>query len=325
MSPARHILRAYRAALWMALWVMTSSCSRTETARQHFPPAPGKEACTVMTFNLHRFGFADRDGNGQADNFKPAEELDAVIETIAAARPDVLTVQEIGDADALEMLQRRLVDAGLDYPYRDLVTGATRDRRLGMLSKYPLIHCVALTNYAYRIQETSLPVQRGFQQVDVDTGSYTMRIIHVHLKSKDFHAAGQTEMRRNEARLLATHVRRMLRDEPGRPVLICGDFSDRENSAALRELTGDAGAAWHVLPVTDEHGDFWTHHDGTDQIYARHDFFVVNEALRARWIPEHSGVIRHRAAARASDHRPLVAAFNLNGPSPARSANGSSD
>lgn len=265
-----------------------------------------------MSYNLDGFGYRDRDGQGQPDDFKPEEAVRAVVNIIAAARPHVLVLQEIGDEASLQLLQKKLNEAGVAYAHADLVTAADRDTRLALLSQRPIIQRQAITNLAYSIREDEWPVQRGFQRVDVDAGSgKIVRIINVHLKSKTFHPAGQTEMRRNEARLLATHIRRLNRDPDAHPVIVCGDFSDLLPSAALRELTEQPDDALVPLSITDVHRDDWTFYATEEAAYVRHDYFLVDARWSPRWVGEKSGVLRDRQAALASSHRPLIAVFNL--------------
>ena len=155
-------------------------------------------------------------------------------------------------------------------------------------------------------------MQRGFQQVDIQTpGNATVRVVNVHLKSKVFHAAGQTEMRRNEARLLATHIRRLLREQPDIKLIVCGDFNDNLNSAAMRELTGRGDQELFALPLADRYGDAWTHFFARDHIYSRIDYMLVNSAMQSAWVTNRSGIVRDVRTYAASDHRPLFATFNV--------------
>lgn len=299
------------AAGWLAVLMALAGCAR-EAVPPGYPPPAGPGEFSVMTYNLDRFGLADRDGDGQEDDFKPEAEIRAVVTIIRQSRPTILALQDVGDDQALDTLRGRLREAGVDYPYADLVTGATRHRNLAVLSMQPVTGRAPATNLTYNIREQTLPVQRGFQQVDIEVApAFVVRIINAHLKTKTFHEAGQTEMRRNEARLLATLARRSQRENADRPILVCGDFSDTGQSAALRELTGDENAFLRDLLMHDPQGDTWTRDGRQDDEYTRSDYVLVNDVLKQRWRAESSGVIRTPQARGASSHRPVVATFKV--------------
>jgi endonuclease/exonuclease/phosphatase family metal-dependent hydrolase len=292
---------------------MVAGCSRRDERPADYPPLPGRGEFSVMSFNLDRFAMADRDGNGQPDNFKPREEIDAVVEMIRQARPYILAVQEIGNAAALQTLRDELAAAGLDYPHADHLAAGDPLHQLAVLSRFPLKARAAITNLTYTIQGETLPVSRGFQQVDIEIAPETIvRIINVHLKSKTFHPAGQTEMRRNEARLLATYARRVMREDPQLAMMLCGTFNDVVDASALRELTTVEGGGWRALDIRDQYGDNWTRDDRDETSFERVDFMLVQQdKLGSRFIADKTRVIRTPEARIASNHRPLLATFSV--------------
>ncbi len=301
-----------RCAIGLLLLSMAAGCSRREDRPAVYPPHPVRGEFSVMSYNLDRFAMADRNGNGQSDNFKPREEIDAVVAIIRQARPDILVVQEMGNPSALKILQDELGNAGLDYPHTDYLAGSTPLNHLALLSRLPITARSAVTNLSYTIQGESLPVSRGFQQVDVEIApGKTLRIVNVHLKSKTFHPAGQTEMRRNEARLLATHARRMMREDPKLTVMLCGSFNDVIDSSALRELTESEDDGWKALAIADHLGDNWTRDERDDSAFERVDFMLVQDGMMKRFRPEKSRIIRSPEARTASNHRPLLATFSV--------------
>lgn len=307
----RSLMAARSAAAMLMAGTLLTGCYRAKTPAP-FPPPAGDGEIAVMTYNLDGFGYRDRDGQGQPDDFKPEEAITAIVDIIATAAPHIIALQEVGDDRALTILRDRLAAKSLSYPFADVVHGADPENRLALLSRFPVLERHAMTNQTFSIRDDVFPVQRGFQQVDVDLGNgKRLRIIHAHLKSKAFHVAGQTEMRRNEARLLATHARRAARADEAPPMIVLGDFSDLLPSAAMRELTEQDGKPLIPLEITDAHGDDWTCKDTGDATYVRHSFILADAFWQQRWLSEKSGVIRNRSAAKASSHRPLVAAFTL--------------
>lgn len=284
------------------------SCRRAGSVTQFYPP-PTPDEFSVMSYNVRMYRYSDRDNDGQEDDFKPEAEILPMLGIICDARPDVLVVQELGDATTLESLQQRLAALGFTYPYRDHLPGVSDHANLGILSQFPIVARDPQTNLVYSIQGRTLPVLRGFQQVEIDVRGKPILVVNAHLKSKLFHELGQTEMRRNEARLLASFLRRIIKEKPDIHLVVCGDFNDGYNSAALRELIAQENLPIEDLRLFDPFGDLWTHYFRGDQTYSRIDYIMVNPAMKARWIENKSGVIRDARTYEASDHRPIIATF----------------
>jgi endonuclease/exonuclease/phosphatase family metal-dependent hydrolase len=265
---------------------------------------------TVMTYNLYRYCYDDRDRDGQRNDPKPDAEIAAIVETIAGARPDVLAVQEMGAPDLFQDFRDRLRKAGLDYPHAEYIPGSLTNLNIAVLSRFPFSSRQSATNETYTIGIMTYPVQRGFINVDVQVReNYRFRLLAAHLKSKVFHPAGQTEMRRNEARLLGKQVRHALEDNPELNLLAVGDFNDTQGSAPLAEIIGGKSKALLVdLRPSDASGDRWTHYWHKEDVYERLDYMLVSEGMLREVVPSKTRVLRPRQPA-GSDHRPVQAVF----------------
>jgi endonuclease/exonuclease/phosphatase family metal-dependent hydrolase len=265
---------------------------------------------SVMTYNLHQYALFDRDGDGEADDPKPKEEYRAVTELIAKERPDVLLVQEMGDAAVFQQFQENLHSKGLSYPYAELLTRGRVDVNLALLSRFPVVSVQNHTNDWYSIGEAKVHVARGFLDVDIQVSpDYRFRLFGAHLKSKVYSPLGQTEMRRNEARLLNKEVRRILKDYPDINLLVAGDMNDDYNSAALREVAGRRGGELTDLRPVDSVGDAWTCFGAATDSHSRFDYFFVSAGMLPEVVRERTQVIRDPRTYTASDHRPVVAVF----------------
>lgn len=297
------------------------SCDRPTTSSQAWPkPGPAADYTAagdefaVMTFNLLRYSMEDRDGDGQRDDPKPPEERAAVIELIKSASPDVLAVQEMGGPDVFDAFKEELRQAGLTYEFQEYLQreqNADRQVNLAVLSRRPIVSHQSHVDDVYTIGEFSdVPVARGFIDVDIGvTPAYQFRLMVAHLKSKVFHELGQTEMRRNEARLLNKHVRDALKANPRLNLLLVGDLNDTPPSRAIREVIGNETPYLFDLRPTDTLGDSWTHFRREHDEYSRIDYAMVSEAMRPEVVRSKTRVIRDPRTAIASDHRPLVAVF----------------
>jgi endonuclease/exonuclease/phosphatase family metal-dependent hydrolase len=268
---------------------------------------PAEGEFSVMTYNVRRYCYDDRDGDGQADDPKPPAEVQALVDVLATFRPDVLALQEMGSPTLFADFQARLKAAGLDFPYADHLAAPQTNVNLAVLSRFPIVGRASVTNETYTIGDSVLPVQRGFQVVDLQVNErYQFRLVNVHLKSKVFSISGQTEMRRNEARLLNKQVRRFLTDNPEMNLAVVGDFNDQRTSAAMREAMG---RELEDVRPRDEFGDIWTHFWEAEETYARIDYIMLNSGMSMELLPPKTRAIRHPAAVNASDHRPLLAVF----------------
>ena len=179
-----------------------------------------------------------------------------------------------------------------------------------MLSRFPIISRQPHTDDTYSIGDAEIPVLRGFLDIEIQVNpNYKFRLMDAHLKSKVFHALGQTEMRRNEARLLNNHIRKILKDSPEENLLVLGDFNDTYRSAPLREITGNKHEYLQDLRPGDEAGNVWTHFSPDIDQYDRIDYTLVSRGMKPEVVAEKTRVLSDPRTYEASDHRPLIIVF----------------
>lgn len=264
-----------------------------------------------MTYNLQRFTMDDRDGDGRKNDPKPAAECRALAGIVATANPDILAVQEIGDERSLNTFQAWLNAEGLEYEHAEMLQRGNRDCNLAVLSRFPIVGNIHHTNEWYSIGQAKLTVARGFHEtvIEVEDG-YRFHLLNAHLKSKVYSRLGQTEMRRNEARLLNKVVRRIQEQNPAARLLVVGDMNDNPNSAAFREVTGKSRKNLFDLRPVDSGGDAWTYHQTASDMHTRIDYIFTNTEMFSDALPDQSFVVRDKRTYTASDHRPAVAVFS---------------
>ena len=308
---------AFAVPLLAAIGLGAAGCSRNESAP---PPAAAAPAAglprpaagefSVMTFNLNQYALADRDGQADTLEPKPPEETRAIVEAIGQAAPDILAVQEMGDPAAWAEFKLALRQAGLDYGHEKYLRIGKGDLNTAVLSRFPIVADRSHVDDTYTIGPEQFSVLRGIIDVEIDVApAYRLRLMVAHLKSKVFHAFGQAEMRRNEARLLGNHVRAALAENPAVNLLVVGDFNDDPSSAPLREIhTYKDKRLLHDLRPADAAGDAWTRRENDDRC-SRSDYMLAGDGLLPEAILAKTGVARSLPLARASDHRPLVATF----------------
>lgn len=285
-------------------------------------PAPAPAAATVATgqesrdgvrfvaYNVQNWLTMERtEGGKRSATPKPEKERAAVTKVLAAARPDILGVSEIGNEDDVKDLQKHLADAGCPLPNAHINRGADPTRSLVLLSKYPISQRVLRKDLSYRLQGVEHPMQRGILDATVDTPVGSFRFVGVHLKSKrEVEEGDEEEMRRNEAHLLRREVDAVLTQNPLSRLVVYGDFNDTRNSPSIRTVQG-AGRdpqTLTTLPLKDSRGHYWTHHWDYQDVYSRIDYVMLSPALKDAVDRDKSRIIDEGDVAGASDHRPLL-------------------
>ena len=252
---------------------------------------------------------------------KAPASIAAVVSTLCAIRPDILGLCEMGTPGDLADLQSRLKKAGLDLPHKTWVDGPDRNRRLALLSRFPLAGLEHDTQSKFRLGGVSRRVQRGILDCTVRIGpGFDLRVLGVHFKSpRVVPEFDQAEFRRAESLVLRRRVEAILGAEPGTPLLVFGDFNDHKNSPVVKGVLGRprTPAALNVLPLADRQGDQWTYRWEESDEYTRVDYVMVSAGLRP--LVRRGGTRLHRDKnwSLASDHRPLVVTLRVPSPSAA--------
>lgn len=276
-------------------------------------------ALRVATFNLENYV-----GAGAARPAKPPEAKAQVVETLAALNADVLALQEMGGSNILAGLRLDLLRAGLNYPYAEHVPGHDTNIFPAILSKYPIAARRPHTNEGFLLYGRRFQTSRGFGEVDIQVDSYRFTLITAHLKSKRPSASGdEAVIREQEARLLRAIIDQRLRDTPQINLIVLGDFNDTPDSDPVRLLIGKGKAALVDTRPQERNGDTssagsdshhsrsiaWTHYFAREDTYARLDYILLSRGMAREWIQSETCVFAVPHWGLASDHRPILAAF----------------
>jgi endonuclease/exonuclease/phosphatase family metal-dependent hydrolase len=278
----------------VARFLLSLGCLRSEASSV-------PREITFGAYNLENYTLSG------SERTRPKSEAarDAVAEVVAGVQPDILGVCEMGEEGALADLVRRLRGRGVELPYSEYVQGPDAERRLALLSRFPIIQSRSAAKVPFVLNGRPELVRRGFLDVSVRVSpSYTLRLVGVHLKSKLPSPAGEDLIRRCEADQLRLLVERALSEEPGQNLLVYGDLNETREQPAVRQVLGPWGSTFGLqdLVAEDPQGQRWTHYRQYSGVYSRIDYLLVNRGLR----PELSGAARISGAAcwkRASDHR----------------------
>lgn len=236
---------------------------------------------------------------------KKQEACEAVADTIAAAKPEIVGLVEIGGPRALDDLAARLAERGLEYPHRKVLAREGEDRALAILSQHPIVRDASKAEYGL-MGTHNRKMLRGILDVTVKVKDKRMfRIIGAHLKShKGNSEAATTALRTQEARTLAFYVSQIAKQESKMPLLVYGDWNDGPADDSVRILSqgfSKQGALRCLRPV-DDNGDAWTHYYREGGEYLIYDRIYVNSVLSSRMGRKgKSGIEKSRSG--SSDHR----------------------
>jgi endonuclease/exonuclease/phosphatase family metal-dependent hydrolase len=283
--------------------------------------APQNATFRVATFNLENY-LEDATASRPA---KTAEAKARIRESIRAAKPDVIALEEMGSVQALMELRDSLRSEGLDLPHWEHISGFDTNIHLALLSKFPFTARRPRTNENFLLSGRRFQVSRGFAEVDIQVcPDYSFTLIAAHLKSKrPVPAADEAELRAEEARLLREKVDARLTAEPDANLIVLGDFNDTKDAASTRlvigrgrhklvdtrpaERNGDSIASSN--PAAEPRNVTWTHYYGKEDSYSRIDYILLSPGMAREWNQGETYIVTLPNWGVGSDHRPLVATF----------------
>lgn len=320
----------------LGLALVSSSCGeerrtpdwgkgKTEVEREREPSAPSNAkpraskprsggGLRFMAYNVENWLTMERSTSGGAKEMapKPEAEKNAVIDLIVARQPDVLGLAEIGTEADLADIQRRLKAAGLDLPVAHVASGTDEVRRLGLLSRFPIVATAKPKVTTFQLQGRTYGINRGILDVTIEQGKVPYRFLGVHLKSKrDSPEVDEEQMRIQEAGLLRRHVDGILKSDTDARLVVYGDFNDSRNSMAIKTVMGSYGSSDSLMPIRlrDSRGYSWTHCWDYEDVYSRIDYVAVSGALKSEVDYKGSCIVDDLLWEKASDHRPLLVIF----------------
>ena len=317
--------------LGVFLCLLITDCSKQKRSTDQWQQAPGKnqpnnpakttqpeitrpesssEPVKFLVYNLKNYLTMHRYSDGKVSyKSKPEEEIQALVETILSARPDILGVCEIGQPSDLHDLQSRLEAEGLPLMHSHRVNGSDKDRALAILSRFPIVSTHVPEKQTFLIEGGRFRISRGILDTTIQLPDKELRLLGVHLKSKrPVKQADQALIRRNESLLLRQHIEDILNTKPETMLCVYGDFNDTKRSKAVSAIRGRTNSRAHmkIIELTDTRGESWTHHWKHEDIYSRIDYVMVNERLDPFIDKSSSKLLDPSDWELASDHRAML-------------------
>lgn len=285
--------------------------------------AAGAETFRVATYNAENY----LDEPAQSRPVKSLESKAKVRESIRALKPDVLALQEMGSLSAVQELRNSLKTEGLDFPYWEFVTGADTNIHIVIFSRFAFTACRPHTNDNFLLDGRRFRVRRGFAEADIRVNrNFSFTLIAAHLKSKRLVAeADQADLRLEEAKLLRETIDARLAANPRAYLVVLGDLNDTKDSPAIKVVVGRGKLKLIDTSPAERDGDTvsgahpgsgprkitWTHYFAKEDLYSRIDYILLNPRMARLWRENQSYVLALADWGVGSDHRPVVAAFEI--------------
>ncbi len=283
--------------------------------------ARSQQSFRVVTYNVENYILEPIQNRPLKKPFAQAK----IVESILAAKPDVIALQEMGKKTALAKLQAALKAKGLNLPYVEHLSAFDPAIHVAYLSRFPFKKITRHDNESYLLNGRRLHVSRGFAEVEIALGDYSFSLITAHLKSKrKVSVADEAEMRLQEALRLRRIIDARLKANSEANFAVLGDLNDYYNSKPLKALIGRGKSKLIDSRPGERNGDSgpnrintkwfprnvsWTHFYGVEDVYSRIDYILLSPGMareldRANsWIP----VVANWG--HGSDHRPVVTTF----------------
>ena len=265
-------------------------------------------AVRFLMYNAHNYHVSGDVARARHERkIKPIAQRNAVAESIAQVKPEIVGLIEMGGPAALDDLAERLEKLGLSYPHRKVLTRYGQNIALALLSRHPFAQDHSKADCPL-VGQTNKMMLRGILDVTVSLADQRkFRIMGVHLKSRvDDNPAAALAQRSREARTLAAHVQHAMRQQPEMPILVFGDWNDGPGAQALSAVTQAPSRelALKRLNPKDEHGESWTFFYKAGNEYSTLDQIYVNSVLSRRMGSKSKmGIVSELPQKVASDHR----------------------
>ena len=258
---------------------------------------------------------------------KSPEAKAKIRESIHALKPDVISFEELGSTNALLELRDSLKAEGLNFPYWEHVSGFDTNIHVALLSRFPITARRPHTNENFLLDGRRFSVSRGFLEVDIQVNSkFSFTLLGAHLKSKRVVSeADEAELRLEEAKLLRARVNAILSANPNANLVVLGDLNDTKDSQSTKAIIGTGKFKLLDTRPAERNGDdasnpnhrgapmdvTWTYYYPVEDTYSRIDYILLSPAMARDWMKSETYVLSLPNWGIGSDHRPIVAGFEV--------------
>lgn len=268
------------------------------------------DSLRIATYNLRNYLLMERlvEGDFRMDYPKPEVEKSVVRQTIVAAAPDLIALQEIGSEAMLLELRDDLAEEGLRYDGYCILEAEDETRRIGALWKGKLqVEPLSHIDMDYSFFGSRGKIARGLLELEVkDSSDLQFSVFIVHLKSKytiDDRDQQSALQRTKEAEVARDRILERFPNPAESRFMVVGDFNDYRNSAPVRRFLsrGDKDIS-RIIEAQDERGLIWTHFYAKGGEYALIDYILCSPAIGDDAVLG-SGILSNPDFYAGSDHR----------------------
>lgn len=227
----RMVVRFFLSVL--AFCAALGSCAAQVSCALVPDPRPA-ERISVAAWNVQNL-FDEVDDGGEYPEFDPERgwtrgqfwtrcgALAQVVRTLAEGGPDVLVLEEVEGAHALEVLASRFL-ADQRYAHSFLAPAAVPGVKTAFLSRFPFLR----TGLHYPSDPGAGPGEaslRPLVEVEIDLGGRSLVLIGNHWKSRIPSPAATEGQRRESAKVLARRIGALEALSPAPFIVALGDFN----------------------------------------------------------------------------------------------------
>lgn len=281
------------------------------------------ETFRVATYNLENY----LDAPTESRHYVKSDEAKTKIrESIRAANPDVLALEEMGSTNALLELRASLKADGLDFPFWEHIQSYDTNIHVAVLSKLPFVARQPHLRESFLLDGKRMQVKRGFAELEIGVATnFTFTLLAAHLKSRlTAPDADEGAQRLAEAKILREIIDARLAASHDAKLIVLGDFNDTRNTASTKVILGAGKTKLFDTRPAERNGDnlpnpvpryeprniTWTHYYGVEDSYARIDYLLISPALKPHWLANETYIPVVPNWGIGSDHRPIVATFS---------------
>lgn len=234
------------------------------------------------------------------------KDKDAMANMLASISPDILLLAGIKEKSILEIFKQSLNSAN----FAEIVEAEDKERHLAIVSKIKPVKFIPITDQKYSINNTELPVKRGFMHCIFNIDDYVLHIVAAHLQEREkVEGFNQTDMRRYEARLLRYYVNSIIKADSKSNILVVGNMNDTCGMATIKEIYSrkfDSPKRLYDIRPTDNMRTSWTFWNSSSDEYERIDYFMATYALLPEIIREKTFINQDFRWKQLSKHRPII-------------------
>ncbi|MEM0913327.1 MAG: endonuclease/exonuclease/phosphatase family protein [Planctomycetota bacterium] len=289
------------------------------------PALAQAEGVTIATYNVENFfdRFDNPFTNDEQTEIKRLDDIRRLAATVRAVDADLIGFQELENEQVLDAFNRQHL-AGMGYDH--VVCLPSNDGRgitLGFLSRLPVLGATThrWEHIPHRGSEDTHRFARDLLRVTVAVpGGRTLEVFNVHFKSKGSRSGDPQSVgwRSAEAVRSRAIVNRLLADNPEALIAFLGDFNSEPTDPAAQAFFDPAGEGTPLIDLlADRPADQRFTYVFGNFPPAVFDYIAASPALAEYVVPRSVRVMPKTAAARGSDHLPVVATFDIP-PAPAQ-------